>query len=799
MIALLWLLAFPAAAGITGDLAKQIHQSGLDAQHCYRVRDLRFARDEIKLYLSDGFLIFGKPVNGTRISAVFAADVESGDAELLLLPPLARERKTLAAYAKSPNLVEHFKAAAFVFSDDTGEELMRSVQELGGKQSLEMGSLLAEKWSGTITALIGSFEVRLVEDLLSPRRAEKGFLFSAIAGNSLGSFDLVWDSQSRHQILMGQVAYREERRYFDIWTNFQAQAWRTGRRQTAGENFRVDRVNIDASIEQDLTLKATTRLRMTPLKAERVIAVELSPRMTVQQVLINGQPAEAFAPESMRANLLRGNENQTTLLAAAEAFPAGVPIEVEVKHEGKVIAAAEEKIYFVGARGAWYPNRTRQFAPYEVTFRYPKELDLVASGELVNETTEGEWKISRRKTSSPVRFFGFNLGVYDRTVVKRGPLTVEVCANQRLERALQPRPRPIEIAPVPAPNWPRGAPGRRQPAADIVMVPSPMINPAARLQTLASEMAGIFEELSARFGPPPLPNLTVSPIPGRFGQGFPGLVYLSTTAYLDPREMPMTPTGSADQVFFAELLHAHEIAHQWWGNGVTAADYQDDWLMEALANYSSLWMLERRKGAKSLDQVLDQYKVNLLRKMDDGRPVEAAGPVTMGHRLYSSQAPAAWSVITYQKGAWILHMLRRRIGDAAFQKLLAQLYERYRFQPVTTAQFQALAAEQLPPKPVDPKLESFFDQWVDGTGMPELKLTWKISGRAPKLTLTGTLTQAEVDEDFSALVPVEIQAPRMKPVIKWVQSSSQPVTFTVALPAAPTKVTLNPGNAVMAR
>ncbi len=785
------------AADVTGGLSKQIHHSGLDAQQCYRIRDLRFARDEIKLYLSDGYLIFGQPVNGTRISAVFSAATESGDAELLLLPPLASERRTLAAYAKSPNLVEHFKEAAFIFSDETGAELMKAVQELGGKPSAEMGALLATKWSSTTSLLAASFEVRLVEDLLSPRRASEGFLFAAIAGNTLGSFDLVWDSRARHQILMGQVAYREDRRYFDIWTNFEAQSWRTGRRRTSGEKFRIEQVAIDAAIERDLTLTGVTKLRLTPLDPERIIAVELSPRMRVEQVTINGQPAEWFSPESLRANLLRGNENQTTLLTTGTEFPAGVPIEVEVKHQGKVIVSAEEKIYFVGERGAWYPNRTRQFAPYEVKFRHPKELDLVATGELVSEAVEGEWKISRRKTSAPVRFFGFNLGEYDRTVVKRGRLTVEVCANQKLERALQPKARPVEIASLPSgPVWPRG--GARRAGTEIVLLPAPVTNPVSRLQKLAEEMAGIFEDLSARLGQPPLETLTVSPIPGRFGQGFPGLVYLSTIAYLDPRELPATNTA-ADQTFFAELLHAHEIAHQWWGNGVTSADYQDDWLMEALANYSAVWMLEKRKGSRNADQVLDQYKAHLLRKADDGRTIESMGPVTMGHRLYSSQAPAAWSVVTYQKGAWILHMLRRRIGDAGFQKMLARLYEQYRFQPVTTAQFQALAAAQLAPKSADPKLDLFFEQWVDGTGIPDLKLSWKVSGRAPKLMLTGTVTQTQVDENFSALVPVEVQVPRARPIVKWVQTSSEPVTFSLPLAAAPARVVLNPGNAVLAR
>lgn len=783
-----------AFAGTAADLSRQVRHAGLDAGECFRVRDLRFARDEVKIYFTEGHLIFGKPVNGRRISAVFSGEVEGGDAELLLLPPFARERQSLASFAKTPNLNEHFRLAVMVFSDGTAAELLRLVRNSGAAREPETGHLLSSKWGELTASLSGSFEVRLVEDLLSARPDEQGFFFAAISGNTLGNFDVVWDPKARRQIMLGQVAFRDERRYFDIWTNFEAQPWRRGARKTAEDNFRVDRVQIDATIDPELKLSAVTRLRLRPLTAARVIPLEVSPRMTVQEVSIDGVPAEAFAPESLRANLLRSMDNHTVLVLADRELPGGAPVELTIKHEGGVITPAGDRIYFVGARGAWYPNRPRQFATYETVYRFPKDLHLVATGELVSEVEEGDMKIARRRTSSPVRFAGFNLGDFERVQVKRSGLVVEVCANRTLERALQQPPRPVAVTPLPAPVWPRN---RRQQTTDIVMLPPIQPNPTARLQSIAGEVAGVFEELAARFGKPPLPLLTVSPIPGRFGQGFPGLVYLSTMAYLDPKDVPVQTPGQ--RTFFLELLHAHEVAHQWWGNGVTSADYQDDWLMEALANYSALWMLERKKGVKALDTVLDQYRDHLLQKQEDGRTVESAGPVTMGQRLISSQSPNAWSVITYEKGSWILHMLRRRLGDAAFQKMLAQLYEQRRFQAVSTEQFQQLAVAHLPPKYEDPKLENFFEQWVNGTGVPELKLKWTIAGRAPRVSLKGTLTQSEVDENFATWVPVEIQPSRGKPIVKWVLSAAEPVEFTVPLAAPPTRVALDPASAVLAR
>jgi aminopeptidase N len=304
--------------------------------------------------------------------------------------------------------------------------------------------------------------------------------------------------------------------------------------------------------------------------------------------------------------------------------------------------------------------------------------------------------------------------------------------------------------------------------------------------------------MAAKFGPPALPHLTVSPIPGAFGQGFPGLIYLSTLSYLKNRPAGNLATPSLD-LFFDDVLQAHETAHQWWGNRVTTENYRDSWLMEALANYSALLYLEKRRGPRAVEQMLAEYRAQLLEKNQDGDTVESAGPIVLGQRLQSSLQPAGWRAITYGKGSWILHMLRHRMGDQRFLAMLGDIVKRYDHASITTELFRKSAAQFLPPKSEDPTLEGFFDQWVYGTGIPTLKLTYVVKGQAPALRLVGTLDQSGVDEDFSVLTPVEIQIARGQSVTRWVASSNQPVTFTVALKQTPLKVALDPHNAVLRR
>jgi aminopeptidase N len=305
--------------------------------------------------------------------------------------------------------------------------------------------------------------------------------------------------------------------------------------------------------------------------------------------------------------------------------------------------------------------------------------------------------------------------------------------------------------------------------------------------------------MTARFGPPALPHLTVSPIPGAFGQGFPGLIYLSTLSYFKniPGSRPSTASAQTLEIFFTDMLQAHETAHQWWGNRVVAETYRDNWLMEALANISALLYLEKRRGTHSLEQMLDHYRTTLLAKSESGQQVEASGPIVLGTRLETSQEPRAWRAITYGKGTWIMQMLRVRMGNERFLSMLGEIAKRYDHKEITTEQFRLLAAEFLAPKSEDPKLESFFEQWVYGTGIPSMKLTYSVKGAAPNVKVTGTVTQSGVDEDFSAVVPVEIQVARGKAITQWVRTADVPVTFTVPLKAAPLKVLLDPHYAVL--
>ncbi len=805
LISCLALVCLPLAAGPASDLAGAIRENTLDRDACYRVRDLTLFQDDIRIYLTDGYLIFGKPVAGQPIAALFTTDVEDGSGEVLLQPPNLAERRSLASYTGSPILDEHFQAALFFFTGDVYKTLLAQLPNNPTNRKMpEMGALLEEKFNPVLHDLVPGFDLRLALDVLNTAWRKPRFFTAIFQDAKLGDFDVFFEPDNPDQIAAGQFATRNNRRFFNIWTHFPSRASRSSPAPPP-VSIALSDYRISATVDPDLTLSAVTRVKLkASSEGMRAVAFDIAKEMAVTAVSVNGMPAEFIQREQTVRDVNARGEDTFFLVMPPAPLHAGVEYEFAFHHSGKAILAVQPEIgtaggpvFYVADRGNWYPNLGAQFATFDLTFRYPKDLELVTPGEVVEDRTEGDWRITRRRPQAPIRMAGFNLGQYLHARIEREGFAVDVCGNRSLDPALRPREPDV---PLPVPTISRRR-SRTPTQATVLTPPTLAYDPLPRLERVATDIAGMVEFMKSRFGPPALPLLTVSPIPADFGQGYPGLIYLSTRSYLGapPVSAGVQPLTQTQQIFFDELLEVHEAAHQWWGAQVTAASYRDEWLMEALANYSALLYLEKTRGEREVEELLEGYRTDLLAHRDTGDPVDSAGPIVLGSRLESSLEPRAWQAITYGKGSWILHMLRRRMGDERFLSMMAAILQRYGHSEITTEEFRDLAAGFMPRGSDDPKLETFFDQWVYSTGIPTLKLTYTLQGKAPAWKLVGTITQSDVGADFEALTPVEIQLPGGRAITHWVRASSDPVQFTVTLPQPPLKVTLDPHYAVLRR
>ncbi|MGD8778646.1 MAG: M1 family metallopeptidase [Ignavibacteria bacterium] len=148
-----------------------------------------------------------------------------------------------------------------------------------------------------------------------------------------------------------------------------------------------------------------------------------------------------------------------------------------------------------------------------------------------------------------------------------------------------------------------------------------------------------------------------------------------------------------------ERIMLHELAHQWWGNAVGLKSWKDIWLNEGFATYSEALYYENRDGPKALQR----YMKNFFGYYEHST-------------LYNPEGNL-FSATVYRKGAWVLHMLRKEVGDNIFFEILRNYYDTYKYKNASTYDFKE-TAEKISGR----NLNKFFDQWVfDGTGIVDLK------------------------------------------------------------------------------
>ncbi|RMH09546.1 MAG: hypothetical protein D6697_03260 [Armatimonadetes bacterium] len=194
---------------------------------------------------------------------------------------------------------------------------------------------------------------------------------------------------------------------------------------------------------------------------------------------------------------------------------------------------------------------------------------------------------------------------------------------------------------------------------------------------------------------------------------------------------------------FGESLTAHELAHQWWGDMVTCATWNDIWLNEGFATYSEALWQEYKNGSSD---------PNALRTaMLNRRPSSLNGSV---YRYDTSSVNAIFdSNFAYRKGAWVLHGLRWILGTERFFELLARYRQRYAYSHATTADFQAVAEEVW-----GDTLDWFFQPWVYGRGAPSYNWGWTTTAVNGKTYLLMSLRQTQQSSYGLYTMPIGVRA-----------------------------------------
>lgn len=445
---------------------------------------------------------------------------------------------------------------------------------------------------------------------------------------------------------------------------------------------------------------ATVRLHVT---TDTLTAVRLD--------LIGRTQAQATAPSHRPGMRIRGvSEDGTSIpythardllrIAPEPGFSAGQTRTFRIRYagvpaDGLIIGTNQhgDRTFF----GDNWPNRARHWLPVvdhlsdkaTVEFRVtaPARYEVVSNGSLVSDSTTDGPRVTHWRTEVPLPPKIMVIGVADFAVD-----TVATLDGVPVQSWVYPEDRTVGFR-------------------DLGQAP-----PILRF----------FEE---NLGPYPYEKLANVQSTTRYG----GMENAAAIFYSED--------AVADGEDDTPLL-AHEIAHQWFGNTVTEADWPDLWLSEGFATYLTGLYLEHARGGRP--ESLRDYMTNARRQVVQFHEKNPETPLV--DTTYSD-ANELLNTNPYQKGAWVLHMLRHEVGTDTFWDGLRAYYDRYRHQNASTRDFRAVMEEVS-----GQDLEIFFGQWTRRTGHPVLEGTWRYDDAAGECVVTVRQTQNE--PPFH--VPVEV-------------------------------------------
>lgn len=783
-----------AADSSPRELLTALNALAIDSQHVYTVA----TKDRVELRKADTVLAFqeGKIAFFQSFEGRITGFVFSGVGHVVALPRNPVEKQQVARALGAPVLDEQFLSAYVRFTDGTEQDLLHELQRAGLTTAVD--EQFASLWWTSLDRLNPSHSLRILVEKYSNPPAP--FFHAGLDGVVTGPLDILLDNMKNENFSLGQPRTVGKTTYYNVWSSYQVPG-------STPFSMGLDAIHytIDTTIHPDNSLEASAAIEfLASAGAQQFLGVQLSRALKITAVTAdNGDPLPYFQNEGLTQEEINSRGQDSLIVFLPKPPAPGSTFKLHFSYGGNVIEDAGNNVLFVGARESWYPHYgdASEFALYDLTFHWPKRLRLVATGTKSAEREEGDWRVASWKTEIPVPEAGFNLGEYASTSLPSENRTIDVYANKQLEEYLRSR----LTTPAPSENAARHSSITRPKLGDDLPALPP--SPAAFLKQLAREIDSSIRFYELYSGPFPFRNLGVSQIPGGFGQGWPGLLYLSTFSFLTDEAQYRAGLSSTGRAFFSDVVPFHEVAHQWWGNVVGWSSYQDQWIDEAISEYLALQFADSQKSQDHpLNTWLTQYRKRLTTKTEGEDRIPAdVGPVIAGRRLISSRSPDAYNVVVYAKGTWIIHMVHEMLrqpgaggkdADARFIRLLHTLVSKYGRKALTTADLQREVEAVMTPR-MDLEggrsMEWFFDEYVRGTGIPHYKVQFTSHNTEKGFQIRGKLMQEGVPHSFIAPVPLYATTTMGRTIfLGTVVATGEETNFTFISAAQPHKLLIDP-------
>jgi len=304
--------------------------------------------------------------------------------------------------------------------------------------------------------------------------------------------------------------------------------------------------------------------------------------------------------------------------------------------------------------------------------------------------------------------------------------------------------------------------------------------PANKPKDVVEEGKGIIKFMEGLYGPYPYEKLDVAMMsPGLgFGQAPPAFVQLTGEAFMSSSQIANLPGANPD--FFHEFF-SHEIAHQWWGHKIGWIADEDTWLSESFAEYSA--------GLYTMSYLgNDRFKAKMLKWKQNAEIGDPHASIAWCIHVAGPQAGNWYRGLIYNKGPYVVHMLRMQMGLDNFKKAMQNVFTKYGYTSISTEQVQRECELVM-----GYKLDYFFDQWFRGTGIPVFDYSWTDEPTPDgKHLVTIKISQRDKQNFKQVLMPVYLYFKGMKePIIKPRPILQADEIYQLKLPQKPDRIVLD--------
>lgn len=719
-------------------------------------REERVSRVEIKH--ADIQITFKNPiVFYDNLENLETALLVIGEGELKFSPSLARERHQLELVYNKRFLSDRLHYVFVRCSNSLFESNIRIEKGQDIRSPIDQSeknraySLFTKHYSRSFT-VENSLDGKLLSVI--PHGDEAVIEFE---GNKIGKFTYIFSPFSEEEITLYEW---DKERFLNIYS---PQVNKGEKRFfiSFGEKFDVQSYNMDIDFNPDETFISGKAEIVIDSKTGNLdkVKLKLNPDLEILRVTDKDNNELFFTKDRLRENMyvyflnpIRQNESSVIrIYYRGNIMPT--PILEDAVSLGQIddlylYIPPRSETYLYTLNSGWYPVPPEgDYFTARIKIIVPPEFSVVSNGILVEQSWLQQWdrveeldevgrKVCVFESRKPIKYMSFLVGRLLKIKEEADPFPL------RLYRTL-----------------------------DVIM---PRVNSSR-------EAKRILRFYESKFGPFPFESLSII---HRIWQESGGH---SPASFIVLNQLPRIQgvrlrraDSPVNLTRWSEYYLAHEIAHQWWGQGVTWDRYHDQWISEGLAQFASILYLREKHG--------DSVFSSILKKMSGWTEKKTKwGPITFGSRISHFDFFAFQSIV-YDKSSLALNMLKDLLGEELFFRGIREFFERFKYRAARTNDFVVTMSEIS-----GQDLGPFFKGWFMSHVLPEVKVSHQVEKTGEDYLLKFHIAQLKDPFVFPLWVEWIQHGERVR---KMIIVDKKEHTAEFNLPQKPTKIKVNPDKAV---